>query len=151
MHSGDTLTDRLPTEDEARTASAAIDALAQARLPDGSIALGVEQGGESRTVTLPSALGQLVLDVLGHVGNREMVTLVAYGAELTTQAAADLLNVSRPFLIKLLERGEIGHHKVGAHRRIPVEQVLAYKARRDRLQDEAMRELQALGRAYDAA
>lgn len=151
MQSGDTLTDRLPTEDEARTAAAALDALAQARLPDGSIALGIGQGGGSRTVMLPPALGQLVLEVLGHVGNREMVTLVPYGAELTTQTAADLLNVSRPFLIKLLERGEIGHHKVGAHRRIPVEQVLAYRTRRDRLQDEAMRELQALGQAYDAA
>lgn len=151
MTSGDTLMDRMPTELEARTASAAVDVLVQARLPDGSLALGIERDGHSRTLTLPPALGQLVLDVLGHVGNREMVTLVAYGAELTTQTAADLLNVSRPFLIKLLERGEIGHHKVGAHRRIPAEQLLAYKVLRDRRRDEAMRELQALARAYDAA
>lgn len=151
MASGDTLMDRLPTEEEARTASAAIDAFAQARLPDGSITLSVVQGGQSQQVTLPPALGQLVLDVLVHVGNGEMVTLVPYGAELTTQTAADLLNVSRPFLIKLLERGEIGYHKVGAHRRIPAEQVLAYKAKRDRRQDEAMRELQGLGQEFDAA
>ena len=79
-----------------------------------------------------------------------MITLVAYGAELTTKEAADLLNVSRPFLIKLLDEGVIGHHKVGSHRRICASELLAYKARRNQDRCAALTELQCLGQEFDA-
>ena len=90
-------------------------------------------------------------EVLTHVAKGEMVTVVPYGAELSTKEAADLLNVSRPFLIKLLEQGEIGFHRVGSHRRIEAEELLRYKKARDSQRREAMKELQRLGQEFDAA
>ncbi len=65
-------------------------------------------------------------------------------AELTTMEAADLLNVSRPYLIKLLEAGEIPYHKIGRHRRIRIEDVRAYKEESDKHSRAAMDELVAL-------
>jgi excisionase family DNA binding protein len=64
--------------------------------------------------------------------------------DLTTQEAADLLRVSRPHLIKLLDAGEIAHHRVGCHRRLRTEDVLAYRERRDAERSERLRELAQL-------
>jgi len=61
----------------------------------------------------------------------QSVAIVQNDAQLTTVEGARMLGVSRQFLIKLLERGEIPHHKVGTHRRIYVRDLLAYKAKRD--------------------
>ena len=76
---------------------------------------------------LPPAVARLVLDLLELVGKGDAVTLVPSGADLSTQQAADMLEVSRPFLVKLIEAREIPHHKVGTHRRIRAEDLLAYK------------------------
>ena len=84
------------------------------------------------------------------VGKGEAVNLVPFGTELTTQQAADLLNVSRPFVIKLIDAGELPHHKVGRHRRIKAEDLFAYKRRRDRTRSAALRKLARLGQEIDA-
>jgi excisionase family DNA binding protein len=102
-------------------------------------------------IDLPPMVGQLVLDVLTHVARGEMVTFVPYGAVLTTKEAADLLNVSRPFLVQLLEKGEIDFHRVGTHRRIRSEDVLAFKNKRDDERKAALRDLQRLGQEFEAA
>jgi excisionase family DNA binding protein len=74
-------------------------------------------------------------------------------AELTTQAAANLLNVSRPHLVKLLESGELRFHQVGKHRRIRFADLMACKARRDERSEAAMADLakqaQQVGLGYE--
>lgn len=106
-----------------------------------------DQTGEA--VVLPPTLFRLVLDVLSHMARGDAITLVPVHAELTTQQAADLLGVSRPFLIKLLEKGELAHRKVGRHRRVRFMDLVEYRnkvgARRQESLDELVRLSKDLG------
>jgi excisionase family DNA binding protein len=72
------------------------------------------------------------------------MTLIPLHAELTTREGATILNVSRPFLISLLENGAIKHRKVGSHRRIRAEDLLEYKRKSETDREQAMDELAAL-------
>jgi excisionase family DNA binding protein len=102
---------------------------------------------------LPHSVYNVLVDVIHQVlvlGNT--VKVMSVDAELTTQQAADLLNVSRPFLIKLLKEGNLDYRMVGTHRRIRLEDLLVYKDQRDaerrRLLGEITSESQELG-LYD--
>jgi len=145
------LSNRPPTDDEKRKAAEVISALAGARDRDGALSLEVDVDARKVHFELPPAVGEAVLELLTHIARGEMVTLVPLESVLTTQEAADLLNVSRPFLTRLLKEGQIPFHQVGAHRRIRAEDLIAYKQRRDGEPGRVLDELQRLGQEFEAA
>lgn len=101
------------------------------------------------TLVVPREAAVLLAQVLGHLASSESVTVMPESAELTTQQAAEFLNVSRPYLIKLLESGEIPFRLVGTHRRIGFRDLRGYKNRDDlerrRAADELTQLSQELG------
>lgn len=92
-------------------------------------------------VTLTPAMSSLLLEMLRHISAGDAVTLVPIHEMLTTQQAADLLNVSRPYLIGLLEKGEIDFSMTGRHRRIRAVDVFDYRRKRDEMRAAALDEL----------
>lgn len=92
-------------------------------------------------ITFPFSAMKLLLQILTQMAEGNAVTLIPIHAELTTQEAANLLNVSRPFLIKLLEKGEIPFHKIGTHRRIRFIDLLHFKTQADESSQKALDEL----------
>ena len=84
------------------------------------------------------------MELLRHIARGDAVTLVPVHEMLTTQQAADILNVSRPFLISLLERGDIQYTTTGRHRRIRAEDLFAYKRKRDGKRSGALSDLAEL-------
>jgi excisionase family DNA binding protein len=116
------------------------------------LTLRVHDAEQEQPIELPTGVVELLMDILEAMAAGQGVTLVPENAELTTVEAASLLNVSRPFLIKLLDDGVIPHRKVGKHRRIRLEDVMAYKARddreRDAILDQLVQEAQEQGMGY---
>ncbi|QET04770.1 helix-turn-helix domain-containing protein [Cupriavidus pauculus] len=105
--------------------------------------------GEVQQVTLPTTALKLLVDVLAEIGNGNAVSIIPIHAELTTQEAADLLNVSRPYLVQLLEKNEIPFRKVNTHRRVLYKDVVAYKERIDGERRKALDELAAQAQDLD--
>jgi excisionase family DNA binding protein len=116
---------------------------------DGDVSL--EADGAS--VALPPELRQLLADVVKTMRRGQAVTLAPLGQQLTTQKSADLLGISRPTLIKLLEQGYIPYETPGRHRRLRLNDVLAFQQLRRDEQRQALKDLaaesQELG-LYDA-
>jgi excisionase family DNA binding protein len=144
----------IPTPHDVALAEASSRVLAQylpMRPADVQLRL-VEDGQETEVVTVPAAALTLLLQLLKEMARGHAVTLLPFHTELTTQQAAEVLNVSRPFLVRLLEDGQIPYRKVGTHRRIQLRDVLAYKARTDTDRrtalDELTAEAQRLGLGY---
>jgi len=106
--------------------------------------LKIVENGEEEAVVIPAAAFDLLVDILSQMAQGNAVTLIPIHAELTTQEAADLLNVSRPFLVKRVESGEIPCRKVGKHRRILLEDLMNYKNQIDSQRMQALDELTAL-------
>lgn len=92
-------------------------------------------------IVLPFSVFKLLLEILNQIAEGNAVTLMPIHAELSTQEAANLLNVSRPYLIKLLEKGKIPFHKVGSHRRILFANLMEFKAKEDEISQKALDEL----------
>jgi excisionase family DNA binding protein len=90
---------------------------------------------------LPHSVYRVLEQVVHEMARGNAVRVLPVKAELSTQQAADLLNVSRPHLVKLLERGEIPYHRAGSHRRVVLEDLLVYKERRDRERHDALDEI----------
>jgi excisionase family DNA binding protein len=103
----------------------------------------VQEDGE--TLVLPRSVVELMARILAHMAAGQGVSVVPLNAELTTQQAADILNVSRPFLVGLLEAGEIEYRLVGTHRRITASSLLEYQRADDAGRRRAVDELAQLG------
>ncbi|NBD18959.1 MAG: excisionase family DNA-binding protein [Cyanobacteria bacterium] len=146
---------RLPSESEAQLSRQSSRTLAGHLPPHGTsrILKLVQDNGEEVTLELPASVLHLLTEMLSQMAQGNAVTLLPIHAELTTQEAANLLNVSRPHLVKLLETGEIPFRKVGRHRRIRFEDLMEYKDRIDQKRMAALDELtaqaQALNLGYD--
>lgn len=108
---------------------------------------------QAHRVELPTSALRLLVDILTELAGGNAVKVVPVHAELTTQEAADLLNVSRPHLVKLLEDGALPFHKTGTHRRVRFADLMQFKAERDQASEQAMNELarqaQELGMGYE--
>jgi len=144
-----------PTEDEAKLAQETSRSLSRFSGSRTGQPLRVRiqtDDGSEETVILPAPAFRLLNDILTQMAQGNSVTLIPVHAELSTQQAADILNVSRPFLVEQLEKGLINFRKVGSHRRVLFKDVMAYKQSMDRDRRQALDELatqaQELGMGY---
>lgn len=114
---------------------------AQLRLVDGD-----------QEITVPVSAIKMLVDILNQMAQGNAMSLVPIHAELTTQEAADFLNVSRPYVVKLIEQGELPCHKVGVRRRVLFKHLMEYKERRDQQSmdaaDALSQQAQDLGMGY---
>ncbi|MCA9092177.1 MAG: helix-turn-helix domain-containing protein [Planctomycetaceae bacterium] len=109
-------------------------------------------GTQDESVSIPNSAAHLLNEVLAEMAKGNAVSLVPIRTELSTQQAADLIHVSRPFLIEQLEKGLIPYRKVGTHRRILLSDLLEYRRsmehRRLQTLDELTAQAQELGMGY---
>ena len=137
---------KLPTPEvteEARAALRAFSALPRRRTDSRTVQVRSDGEGRPISATVPREAFELFLEILGQMANGNAVTIVPVHAELTTQQAADLLNVSRPFLVGLLDDGRIPFRMVGAHRRVKAADLLAYQQRDESARKKVLDELTA--------
>jgi excisionase family DNA binding protein len=112
---------------------------------NGSVQLRVtDPDGTSETVTIPTAAFRLLVTIVAEMASGNAMRLIPHHAELTTQEAAELLNVSRPYLVRLLDEGRIPFHRVGTHRRVLFKDVATYRAEHRRARGAALDELTGL-------
>ncbi len=101
-----------------------------------AVQIKIQDGGE--VLEIPKKAFALLIDILENMAEGRSITLIPSDSQVSTQQAADLLNVSRPHLVKLLEVGEIPFTKAGTHRRISLKDVLAYDEKRKKARKEAL-------------
>ena len=118
-----------PSPDEVDLAKASLRRLVGE--PKGTVCIQIKVGRKPEFVAIPHSAYRLLRDLLSEMAQGNAVTLIPIHAELTTQQAADLLNVSRPFLVGLLDNGKIPYHRVGTHRRVRYGDLIDYKQRLD--------------------
>jgi excisionase family DNA binding protein len=132
-----------PDEQESTTAQHSKQLLSRYARENESLTLRVIDAEQSEPIELPAGAVSMLLDILGAMAAGRGVTLIPEDAELTTVQAAEILNVSRPFLIKLLEQGRIPYRKVGRHRRIRLEDMMRYKQAIDQEREAVLDQLAA--------
>lgn len=140
----------LPTEQEIALAKEGSRELSMVMTtPEETQEISVCLGHSEQKVHLPASAIQLLMDVLVNISQGNAVQIVPVLAELTTQQAADILLVSRPYLVKLLNEGKIEHRKVGSHRRIRYNDLLKFKALEERARKSVLDELAAEAQVLD--
>ena len=133
----------IPTEDDVKLARETKKVLAPRLSSTSPFDLRAINSPKEPSIKIPAQAAHLLVQILDEMSRGNAVKLIPVHAELTTQEAADLLNVSRPTLIRLLNEGKIDFHKVGTHRRVPFKSALAYKGQIDRERRAALAELAA--------
>jgi excisionase family DNA binding protein len=144
------LPEQLPTETETRIAGVSSRLLAACIGQGDAARLRVIDGNQE--IEVPVSALKMLVDILDEMAQGNAVSIVPIHAELTTQEAADFLNVSRPFLVGLLEGGLLPFHKVGSHRRVKFRELMAYREKSQNIRknalDELTRQAQELGMGY---
>ncbi|MDR3500701.1 MAG: helix-turn-helix domain-containing protein [Parvibaculum sp.] len=135
----------VPSEKDAQLATESSRILSSA-LPEGDFRVRLDNG---QVLTLPHAAARLLSHLLTEMSRGNAVTLIPIHAELTTQEAADFLNVSRPYLIGLLQASGIPFRMVGTHRRIKFRDLQEYKQRRESESNAALDKLAAQAQELD--
>lgn len=138
----------MPTHDDIEQAKLTSRTLSKYHTED-RVKLSIESDNNSDTFVLPGIVMQMLLNILSEFSQGNAVGVIPHNAQLSTQQVADMLNVSRPHLVKLLENGDINFTKVGSHRRVLVSDVLDYKARIDKARIETLEELTELSQELD--
>jgi len=117
----------LPTPSEAKQAEETSRLLSSQLRSKTPLRLRVVGAPEEETVVLPASALKMLVRILDEMGRGNTVTVIPVHAELTTQEAADMLSISRPSLIQMLDEGKIEYRKVGTHRRVRFESLMVYK------------------------
>src|SRR6266581_616313 len=134
----------LPSEAEAILAKETGRGLAARMREDEPLRLRIlDDASPEGTFNLPASALRLLVRILEEMARGNAVTLIPVHAELTTQEAADMLNISRPSLIQLLDEGKIDYRKVGTHRRVRFEALMKFKRQADADRKAALAELAA--------
>lgn len=138
----------VPPEQQAQVAALfkALEVIAQQRRKRAPRCQLVGPKGES--IPLPESVFYVLERVVEVMARGDSITVVPVGRELTTQQAADLLNVSRQYLVRLLDEGRIAFRKTGKHRRVRIEDVLSFKELRDKDRRAGLRELSRMTEAF---
>lgn len=131
----------IPTLDEAQEAKAALRLITGDSEDQRRSAAKVSLKIGDLEVSIPFSAFEVLTDVLAELANGNAVTVVPHHAELTTQEAADILNVSRPHVVQQLEARAIPYHKVGTHRRIKMSDLMAYRKKSREQSRAALQEL----------
>jgi excisionase family DNA binding protein len=113
-----------------------------------TLRVGDEKTG-TQAIEVPASALRVFAELLGHMAQGKTITLLPVDSELTTQEAADMLHVSRPFLVKLLEEKRLPYRKVGTRRRLQLQDVLAYKRQIDEARLHTLEELAAEAQKLD--
>jgi len=142
---------KLPTRKEQRIAQENVKILGQiaGKHKKSSKAIEIEVSGEKDPIKIPVSALKHLNTIIDLMAQGKAITVNSVDAEITTQEAADLLNVSRPFVIKLLDNGKIPFHMVGSHRRIRLEDLLVYKQNMEKEREEALTELTRISQELD--
>ncbi len=128
-----------PNEDEAKLAAESSRLLAVLIGKGDTARLRLVDGEEE--ITIPVSAIKMLVGILNQMAKGNAISIVPIHAELTTQQAADFLNVSRPYFVKLLDSKEIPHHKVGVRRKVLFKDLMEYKTKRDEESISALDEL----------
>lgn len=131
----------MPSEQDASLALESSRILSRHLSGDDEVKLELSTDREPKSFVIPAAAARLLVEMLTQMARGNPVMLMPLHAELTTQEAAEHLNVSRPFLVGLLEKGEVPFRKVGTHRRVMFKDLLAYKERTDQARLETLGKL----------